>query len=172
MTLQEYGLDDIFQFEHNDDMDVLFIDEQRNNADEISLNEENMPAVTIFKNNQLGISINVEEHEEIDNNSSESRDTSKDSRVFENPFKKLERLASRSSLRHNENDKNFESISLVNSQEQTTKDSISSNSSSGLKSKKCSRRIQLDKKQIHQGRIYMFLEHPTGWICFVYHMGV
>ena len=105
--LQEYGLDDIFQFEHNDDMDVLFIDEQRNNADEISLNEENMPAVTIFKNNQLGISINVEEHEEIDNNSSESRDTSKDSRVFENPFKKLERLASRSSLKHNENDKNW-----------------------------------------------------------------
>ena len=44
-------MDDIFQFEHNDDMDVLFIDEQRNNADEISLNEENMPAVTIFKNN-------------------------------------------------------------------------------------------------------------------------
>ena len=23
-----------------------------------------------------------------------------------------------------------------------------------------------------QGRIYMFLEHPTGWVCFAYHMRV
>ena len=173
--LQEYGFDDVFQFEQNEDLEVFNDDVQRNNLDEFcSLTEEKMPAVTIFKNNQLGISINVEEHEENnDNNSLESKDTSKDSRVFVNPFKKLERLTSKSSLKQNDSDINFESISLVTSQEQNVKNSTSSNNTtSGMKSRKSSRRTKLDKKQMYQGRIYMFLEHPTGWICFAYHMGV
>ena len=103
-----------------------------------------MGPVTIYKNNQLGISINVEEHEEQEDNFEDERPGGKFSRH-------LRRLTSRED----------ETVSLVNSAE------IDTSSLSGRK-----RRQQLGRSQIIQGRIYLFLEHPTGLKCFVYHMGV
>ena len=102
--------------------------------------------VTIYKNNQLGISINVEEHEEQEDNFEDEIAGGKFS-------KHLRRLTSRDA----------ETVSLVNSAEIDT-------SSSTLSGRK--KRQQLGRTQIIQGRIYLFLEHPTGLKCFVYHMGV
>ena len=102
--------------------------------------------VTIYKNNQLGISINVEEHGEQEDNFEDEVPGGKFA-------KHLRRLTS----------KDAETVSLVNSAEIDT-------SSSTLSGKK--RRQQMGRTQIIKGRIYLFLEHPTGLKCFVYHMGV
>ena len=105
-----------------------------------------MGPVTIYKNNQLGISINVEEHEEQEDNFEDEMPGGKFA-------KNLRRLTS----------KDVETVSLVNSAEIDT-------SSSTLSGRR--KRQQLGRKQIIQGQIYLFLEHPTGLKCFVYHMGV
>ena len=126
--------------------------------------DERMPPVTIYKNNQLGISINVEEHD--DNHEPEKK------RLL-NPLKKLERLASKTLLKTGDDYDNPERISLVTSQpiNMNTRETMSTTSSM-LKSGQSNKRTKLGIKQLYQGRIYMFLEHPTGWLCFAYHMGV
>ena len=32
--------------------------------------------------------------------------------------------------------------------------------------------LQSKPQKTLQGRIYLFLEHPVGWLCFFYHFGV
>lgn len=111
-----------------------------------------MAPVTIYKSNQLGISINVEEHDE-------SSDTFQEEAPSSNPFKRFEGFTSRDAP-----ERNPETVSLVNSVETTT--SGASGSGGGR------RRTKRGRKKRIQARIYTFLEHPTGWKCFVYHMGV
>ena len=107
-----------------------------------------MSPVTIYKNNQLGISINVEEHED------EEQEDNFEEEIPGGKFAKhLRRLTS----------KDAETVSLVNSAEIDT-------SSSTLSGRK--KRQQLGRTQMIQGRIYLFLEHPAGLKCFAYHMGV
>ena len=132
-----------------------------------------MAPVTIYKNNQLGISINVEEHEESNN----SNETAPAGGIFSNPLKKLERLTSRSKIFQPsvsvDDSKMPEQMSLITSQDtRDTRDVFSSTTMSSSCYRRPSRRSKLKRKQIIQGRIYMFLEHPTGWLCFAYHMGV
>ena len=123
------------------------------------MNEHKMPPVTIFKNNQLGISINVEDHEE-------SLATAKE-KPFVKTIRKLERLASRGKLR--EDVKDQEAVSLVTANTDPSQES----SVHTLRSRPTNKKLRcLSRSQMLQGRIYMFLEHPTGWLCFAYHMGV
>ena len=131
--------------------DGLYREQQSENFDIIIENydpgmKDMMGPVTIYKNNQLGISINVEEHEEQEDNFEDEMAGGKFSQH-------LRRLTSRDA----------ETVSLVNSADIDT-------SSSTLSGRK--KRQQLGRTQIIQGRIYLFLEHPTGLKCFVYHMGV
>ena len=120
-----------------------------------------MPPVTIYKNNQLGISINVEDHEE---SLAMARQPPKE-KPFVKTIRKLERLASRGKLREDARDQ--EAVSLVNSS--SNMESVAN----PLRSKPVGNKHRsLSRSQMMQGRIYMFLEHPTGWICFAYHMGV
>ena len=120
-----------------------------------------MPPVTIYKNNQLGISINVEDHEE---SLAMAKQPTKE-KPFVKTIRKLERLASRGKLREDARDQEAES--LVNSS------SNMESSANTLRTKPVGNKHRsLSRSQMMQGRIYMFLEHPTGWICFAYHMGV
>ena len=112
---------------------------------------EMMAPITIYKSNQLGISINVEEHQEASDKFQEEK-----TGTFTNPFKRFEQLTSK------DTERNPETVSLVNSGETITA------TSSGRKK----RQQPLGRLQQIQGRIYLFLEHPSGWRCFVYHMGV
>lgn len=122
-----------------------------------------MPPVTIYKNNQLGISINVEDHEE----SLALAKKSPKQKPFVRTIRKLERLASRGKLREDARDQ--EAVSLVNSSSVPNMEG----SANPLRTKPVSSKHRsLSRSQMMQGRIYMFLEHPTGWICFAYHMGV
>ena len=78
-------------------------------------------------------------------------------------IRKLERLASRGKLRDDPRDQ--EAVSLVTSN--------TDHSANTLRTKPVSNKQRsLSRRQMLQGRIYMFLEHPTGWVCFAYHMGV
>ena len=132
-----------------------------NHEDYYFVNEQKMPPVTIYKNNQLGISINVEDHEE---SLAMAKQPSKE-KPFVKTIRKLERLASRGKLREDARDQ--EAVSLVNSS------SVPTMESSASRTKPVSNKQRsLSRSQMMQGRIYMFLEHPTGWICFTYHMGV
>ena len=117
-----------------------------------------MPPVTIYKNNQLGISINVEDHEE-------SLAMAKQ-KPFVKTIRKLERLASRGKLREDARDQ--EAVSLVSS----VPNMEGSTNPPRTKPVNSNKHRSLSRSQMMQGRIYMFLEHPTGWICFAYHMGV
>lgn len=124
------------------------------------MNEQKMPPVTIYKNNQLGISINVEDHEE--SLAMLAKQTPKE-KPFVKTIRKLERLASRGKLRDDPRDQ--EAVSLVTSN--------TDHSANTLRTKPVSNKQRsLSRRQMLQGRIYMFLEHPTGWVCFAYHMGV
>ena len=118
-----------------------------------------MPPVTIYKNNQLGISINVEDHEESLKAKQPPRD-----KPFVKTIRRLERLASRGKLRE-ENNEDQEAESLV-----TTNNESGVNINSFRT--KTTKPRSLSRSQMLQGRVYMFLEHPTGWVCFAYHMGV
>ena len=129
------------------------------------VNEQKMPPVTIYKNNQLGISINVEDHEE---SLAMAKQTPKE-KPFVKTIRKLERLASRSKLREDPRDQ--EAVSLVTSN--TDHSANMESSANTLRTKPVSNKQRsLSRRQMMQGRIYMFLEHPTGWVCFAYHMGV
>ena len=149
-------------FEYSDTID--HVDDDSGEVFDYYIADERMAPVTIYKSNQLGISINVEEHEDdVDQPNHESYKPVR--RRSTNPFKKLERLASKTKLKCG--DDPTESISLVTNS-QTNRETLSTTSSMMRGTK----RVKLCKKQIYQGRIYMFLEHPTGWIGFTYHMGV
>ena len=122
------------------------------------VNEHKMPPVTIYKNNQLGISINVEDHEESLAKAKE--------KPFVKTIRKLERLASRGKLREDVKDQEAESLVTANT-DTNNESSVNTRPRPANKKPRC-----LSRSQMMQGRIYMFLEHPTGWVCFAYHMGV
>ena len=142
LLTQHTSEEGIYREQPSQEFDILI----ENKTKDEHVMKDMMGPVTIYKNNQLGISINVEEHEEQEDNFEDEMPGGK----FANH---LRRLTSRDA----------ETVSLVNSAEIDT-------SSSTLSGKK--KRQQLGRTQMVQGRIYLFLEHPTGLKCFVYHMGV
>ena len=125
------------------DFDILIEDDEED-LDKV----KQMAPVTIYKSSQLGISINVEEHDE-------SSDIFQEEARSSNPFK---RFTSRDGP-----ERNPETVSLVNSVETST----SGTSGGGRR-----RQTKKGRSSVVQARIYSFLEHPTGWKCFAYHMGV
>ena len=134
--------------------------------------DDTMAPVTIYNSNHLGISISVEEPESQPNGSSANWEKQKSTvcnsgRKFPNPFK---RLGSATQLKCFDVEKNAERVALVDSRE-ANKDSLSPSGRSCQKSPQQKRPLQ-SRRQLVQGRVYMFLEHPVGWICFVYHMAV
>ena len=126
--------------------------------------------VTIYNNNMLGISISVEEPSQSNQNGSsvdiEKQKSTTSARNFKNPFK---RLASATQLTSFDVEKNAESVALV---EPCTSNNLLSTPGRQYKSSPKQQRYVPSRSQIFQGRAYMFLEHPVGWICFAYHMAV
>ena len=127
--------------------------------------------VTIYNNNMLGISISVEEPTvSIHNGSSANIEKQKSTtsvKNFKNPFK---RLASATRLTSFDVEKNAESVALV--EPCTSNRNLLTTPGRQNKNSPKKQQYVLSRSQIFQGRAYMFLEHPVGWICFAYHMAV
>ena len=126
--------------------------------------------VTIYNNNMLGISISVDEPTETNQNGNSANNKKQNSTIsgrnFKNPFK---RLASATQLTSFDVEKNAESIALV---EPCTSNNLLTTPGRQYKSSPKQQRFVPSRSQIFQGRAYMFLENPVGWICFAYHMAV
>ena len=131
---------------------------------------DNTGPVTIYNNNMLGISISVEEPTKSNKNGKSENIKKQQSTTskgnFKNPFK---RLASATRLMSFDVEKNAESIALV---EPCTSNNLLSTPGRQYKSSPKQQRFVPSRSQIFQGRAYMFLENPVGWICFAYHMAV
>ena len=127
--------------------------------------------VTIYNNNMLGISISVEEPTESNQNGSsvniEKQKSTTSARNFKNPFK---RLASATRLTSFDVEKNAESVALV--EPCMSNRNLLTTPGRQYKNSPKQQRYVPSRSQIIQGRAYMFLEHPVGWICFAYHMAV
>ena len=127
--------------------------------------------VTIYNNNMLGISISVEEPSESNQNGSsadiEKQKSTTSATNFKNPLK---RLASATQLTSFDVEKNAESVALV--KPCTSKRNLLTTPGRQYKNSPKQQRYVPSRSQIFQGRAYMFLEHPAGWICFGYHMAV
>ena len=139
------------------------------------LNKSNIDVtpVTIFKSNQLGISINVESppgtHQtQSGTGAATSRRNSNPSGL--NPF---ESFVSKTSmlLKNVDAEKGLETKEnkprVLN--KQTFEEDPRPRSHAVYQ---WDYRYKQSKQTQIKSRIYMFLEHPSGWICFAYHMCV
>ena len=131
----------------------------------------NTGPVTIYNNNMLGISISVEEPTKSNHNGSSAdikkQKSTTSARNFKNPFK---RLASATRLKSFDVEKHAESVALV--EPCTSNINLLTTPGRQYKNSPKQQRYVPSRSQIFQGRAYMFLEHPAGWICFGYHMAV
>ena len=127
--------------------------------------------VTIYNSNMLGISISVEEPTESNQNGSSAKiEKQKSTTSVRNFIKPFKRIASATRLTSFDVEKNAESVALV---EPCTSDkNLLTTPGRQYKNTPKQQRYVPSRRQLFQGRAYMFLEHPVGWICFAYHMAV
>ena len=137
------SLDENFSDSEKDETDTLF-----------GKSSTEKSSVTIFRNDQLGISINVEEPQEFPVEKKKNK---------ESMFNRIVGHGSLSSAQKKQfqNEETVPKSCIANNRNQTYKDfslypldPISKSS----KSKKL------------RSQVYMFLEHPSGWLCFAYHL--
>ena len=165
-TLRDLGFSPSMEEIHSDD-------EERESEPLINKSYMDMTPVTIFRSNQLGISINVESPQETHQTQSCIKAPSSwknYNHCGQTPF---ECLVSKTPmvLKNLDAEKGIET--KENKPRIANKQKFERDPRSRLNAVYPWEHSYTNNKQKQiKSRIYMFLEHPSGWICFTYHMCV